>query len=345
MSPLGHDTLDGPPEEGARLIALAQLRVADAAAKRLLEGRDEEALHDLRVGVRRLRSTLRSFRPWLRDTLRRRDERRLREHAAGTNEARDAEVGLAWLATQRASLDAERLRPGLELYAARLGERRGGGAADRERLFERHASLSRKLARRLSRYERRIDEGGWRSGPSFAAALSGLLASSLAELQARLHAPSGPEDEAGIHRARIRGKRLRYLLEPLRGTPGVDARDAVKRLKGLQDLLGELHDLHVRGAELAALLEEAPPAPGGRPAPAEGGGAAALAQPRGGLRPGLVALARRARARRGTLFRALQRELSPERFDPFAAEVSRLARALEAGAGGSGAAAPAPQPG
>jgi CHAD domain-containing protein len=49
-----------------------------------------------------------------------------------------------------------------------------------------------------------------------------------------------PTTRKGAHRARIAGKRLRYGLEV--ATPG--AKRPLARLKGLQDLLGELHDVH-----------------------------------------------------------------------------------------------------
>jgi CYTH domain-containing protein len=57
------------------------------------------------------------------------------------------------------------------------------------------------------------------------------------------------QDEA--HRARIAAKRLRYLVEPfaaeLEGAP-----DVVKRLKRLQDALGEMHDADVLLARIPA---------------------------------------------------------------------------------------------
>ena len=42
------------------------------------EGGDTEALHDFRVALRRLRSTLRTYRPWLGDGARRKHVKRLR---------------------------------------------------------------------------------------------------------------------------------------------------------------------------------------------------------------------------------------------------------------------------
>jgi CHAD domain-containing protein len=59
------ELIDRSAEEGARVVALALLSDADEAARALERRDDEEALHDFRVGLRRLRSALRAFRPWL----------------------------------------------------------------------------------------------------------------------------------------------------------------------------------------------------------------------------------------------------------------------------------------
>ena len=58
------------------------------------------------------------------------------------------------------------------------------------------------------------------------------------------------DDEKEAHEARISAKRLRYLLEPLLDELPAAA-PLVKRLKALQDMLGELHDAHVLETELA----------------------------------------------------------------------------------------------
>jgi CHAD domain-containing protein len=58
---------------------------------------------------------------------------------------------------------------------------------------------------------------------------------------------------AAIHRARIKVKRLRYLLEAVDTTSRERTR-AVQHLRLLQDALGELHDAHVMTARLTPLL-------------------------------------------------------------------------------------------
>ena len=71
------ELLARPAAEATRLIALGYLDDASAAATRLDDPEDEEALHDFRVALRRLRSTLRAYRPQLRESARRSSRDRL----------------------------------------------------------------------------------------------------------------------------------------------------------------------------------------------------------------------------------------------------------------------------
>jgi hypothetical protein len=63
------------------------------------------------------------------------------------------------------------------------------------------------------------------------------------------------EQEKPAHRARLAAKRLRYVLEPVRflvrGGQGV-----VRQLKALQDILGDLHDLHTLEGRVRSKLEQ-----------------------------------------------------------------------------------------
>ena len=65
-----------------------------------------------------------------------------------------------------------------------------------------------------------------------------------------------PGEVVALHDMRIAAKRLRYVLEVTGPCFGSYASNAVKMVKDLQDLLGEIHDCDVQLPEVAAFLEE-----------------------------------------------------------------------------------------
>ena len=65
-----------------------------------------------------------------------------------------------------------------------------------------------------------------------------------------------PDAVVALHDMRIAAKRLRYVLEVTGSCFGPYASNAVKMVKDLQDLLGEIHDCDVQLPEVADFLEE-----------------------------------------------------------------------------------------
>ncbi len=65
-----------------------------------------------------------------------------------------------------------------------------------------------------------------------------------------------PDEVVALHDMRIAAKRLRYVLEVTGPCFGPYASNAVKMVKDLQDLLGEIHDCDVQLPEVADFLEE-----------------------------------------------------------------------------------------
>jgi CHAD domain-containing protein len=278
-----------------RLVAQGLLAQAEAAAARLADAEDAEALHDFRVAMRRVRSWLRSFEPELADTVGKKLRKKLRGVVALTGEGRDAEVLHGIIAAER-----EALSPAHRRSADALARRIAAGAADpRLPAAQAFAAVAPALADALARYQRRVGRGRTgRFGDAGAAAIrrqGGALAEALAAVQ-------GPDDVERAHRARIEAKRLRYLLEPLRdAVPAAAA--PVTAMKGLQDLLGDLHDVHVLSARVAEALAAAAAeaALAQHAALHTGGDGAARAVGRRSDRPGLAALDRRLRLRRDGL--------------------------------------------
>ncbi|HET7039062.1 MAG TPA: CHAD domain-containing protein, partial [Gemmatimonadales bacterium] len=289
-----------PVRAAVARVARDRLREADHALARLGRAGDAEALHDFRVAVRRLRSLLRAYRRWLGRVAAKPVRRRLRRLGRATNAGRDAEVQLAWVEQVRPTV-APRERTGVTWLARRLRERkRDAYRAARRDLRTRFKSAHTATDRRLEA----LPEGG----PPFRDAFATLLREHAADLEARLTALGGADDVGAAHQARISAKRLRYLLEPVRPELA-EVRTAVNHLRRLQDVLGELHDAHVRAAGLAEALDDAGREKARRlHALAMAGDAAGLERERRrDERLGLVALDARARARIDDRYAALAR--------------------------------------
>lgn len=240
--------LDLPVGHGARALIRAHLAAAKSACDRLDDIDDIEALHDFRVALRRTRSVLRAYRPWLGKVLSKR-VRRLKRLARSTNGARDAEVMLAWQRTER-RLRAQ-ARPGFAWLEHWLVTRC-------ETAYE---ELRRELPGKFQRIEQRLLSNLDDEPPAshellvvFRAVTADLIQGHVAELIAALEPVNSIDDFEQVHEARICGKRLRYLIEPLHALPS--SRAIVRALKRYQDRLGELCDAHVQAAVLhdAAVL-------------------------------------------------------------------------------------------
>jgi CHAD domain-containing protein len=293
-------------------LALAFLDQAAAARPRLDDPADDEALHDFRVALRRLRSCLQAYAEPLEDSIPKKLEKRLRRLADATGAGRDTEVQIEWLRKQGgkqgepAAKLAAAHRPGYAWLLGRLHEQKRDAYRELgEEVADEFSGLEASLRRRLSVYqtEVRLDRAAPRR--TLGAAVAEILAGQAEELRDHLDRIDGPGAEAEAHRARIRAKRLRYLLEPFRDEVPAAA-GIVQRIKSLQDLLGELHDAHVLERELTRFLVAAAGERAARlldltlsDAPDD---KLLRAERRRRHEPGLLALAKRNRDRRDRLF-------------------------------------------
>jgi CHAD domain-containing protein/CYTH domain-containing protein len=242
--------LDTLPEEATRRIATGLVDDALEAMTRLDAGEDPEALHDVRVALRRLRSTLRAYSGVLSSKKITKRKKVLAKLTRGTGEGRDAEVQLAW--AEQLSSEA---REGRAVLVEHLTERkRKGYAAVHDEVLPGLRTLLPKLRDDLRRY--RVEHVVFEAAPehAFRALLGRLLRDEVTALETTLRGVSSIEDEALAHRGRIHGKRIRYLLEPFKDALERGPR-AVKALRGLQELLGHLNDLSVRTESLRVALE------------------------------------------------------------------------------------------
>jgi hypothetical protein len=110
--------------------------------------------------------------------------------------------------------------------------------------------------------------------------------------------PRALDDTNALHDMRIAAKRLRYALEATGGCFGPYASTAIKHVKAIQDVLGEIHDADEHLPEVRALRDEALAADA---AAAAGDPAALEAAPNRAAWPGLLALEVHLRGRRDAL--------------------------------------------
>jgi CHAD domain-containing protein len=315
------------PEEGARLLALSYLDQAAAARPRMEDPADTEALHDFRVGLRRLRSALKAYREQLDGSVPKKLAKRLRRLAASTGPGRDTEVQIEWLRGRSKHLSGHH-RTALNWLLSRLEERLRQAQDQMEaELAQEFAEVEEALRRRLSVYQTEVHLDAAGPRPSFAEATGAILGRQVEELAQHLGRIEGSDDQEEAHEARISAKRLRYLVEPL--TEELPAAGPlVKRFKALQDLLGDLHDAHVLELELAGALDTAALDRARRvlAISLQGGRDERLlrVERRRAVEAGLIALARLNRARRDRLFAELQEEWLNGKAEGFLSEVEGL---------------------
>lgn len=327
--------LSRSPEEGARLLALSFLDQAAEARPRLASPDDSEALHDFRVGLRRLRSCLRAYDAQLADSLSKKLAKRLKRLAGSTGPGRDTEVQIEWLRGRSPHLSAHH-RAGLSWLLARLEDRKREAYGEMEdEVADEFVKVEKDLRDRLSVYRAEIHLDPKEDRPTLAEATARILHRQVAELEQNLARIEDAGDEQEAHQARISAKRVRYLLEPLvEEIPG--AGPIVKRFKALQDLLGELHDAHVLEAELTGAVEEAA-AERSRKVLELSLAAAPddkllRAERRRAQEAGLIALARLNRVRRDRLFEDLDDEWLDGKASDFLREVEGLGERMIAAA-------------
>jgi CHAD domain-containing protein/CYTH domain-containing protein len=234
----------------ARFLALRFLDEAQAARVRLDDAGDAEALHDFRVGLRRLRSTVRAYAEPLGGAIGGKDRTRLKALAAATGASRDGEVMIAWMQAHGDRLSHAE-RPGLDWLLDGLRARQEKlDRKLRDEVAHDFGRARKRLSRRLGTYEAHVSAADPREAPRMAGVVADLVVAHVADLRKKLDASGSIAQQEALHEARISAKRLRYLLEPFTGD-FPDAAWAVKRLKKMQDTLGEMHDAHVAGVLLS----------------------------------------------------------------------------------------------
>ena len=236
--PLAGDLLRRDGEEAVRLIVKELVSQAREAAPRCVDPEDAEGLHDFRVSIRRLRSTLSAWKGLLRGVVTKRDRRTLAGFQNRTGSSRDAEVALVWLEEQVDELEPEH-RPGCEWVEARLRSASHTPSGDAHRAV--CAEFADWADGFVPRVAHRVPGPG--AGPPYAEALAERVDRIAHRLDACVDG-LGDDRKRSPHKVRIACKRLRYLVEPV-GAESEAAASLLERCQRLQNVLGTLNDANV----------------------------------------------------------------------------------------------------
>jgi CHAD domain-containing protein len=245
-----------------RIVAMQRARL-----KRLEAGAragDEEAVHDMRVAIRRLRAALRIGRPYLKRKAVRRLRRGLRAAARALGAVRDLDVILRHAEAYRAQ--ASVAGDGLGAWTAELE----GQRAEARQALQAYLA-GKRFTQLLADLDAFLGDPG-RYGAGDAAPDAGANAPPRASGRARVRdmLPAAVWEQFGavrsyetlstpsiqaLHALRIEIKRFRYLLEFFQGTLGVrSVRPTLELAVRAQDHLGRLHDADVARQRLQAFF-------------------------------------------------------------------------------------------
>ncbi|HEY3261325.1 MAG TPA: CHAD domain-containing protein [Pseudonocardiaceae bacterium] len=249
-------TTNSPPEHHVRVALDTRLRALLEHEPGTRVGKDPEDLHQMRVAVRRMRAVLRAARPLLdrawADGLR----AELGWLGRGLGPVRDLDVLLERLRGEAAELgerDAKAVAPLLDAIAA---ER----VAARETMLDalgsdRFAALLGRLADAVAQPLPRpatLDGGEPPKPPK----LSGLVRKEFRRLRKAVRSAGAYPADSELHALRIYGKRVRYTAELAAPAMGAPARELIKVVTAMQDVLGEHQDACVAQLRVRTLLDE-----------------------------------------------------------------------------------------
>jgi CHAD domain-containing protein len=232
---IGTKPLHQPAERSARRVVL-NIRKNMLKARRIWlehvsntasDCQNTEALHNLRVEMRRLRVWLHQTHGLIRTRSQARQQ--LKQWAQGSNTGRDLEVMLGLLQHASIEIDSESPAISLTLENKNLKE-----------LIAKQPSALKPKTRTYTQSGKKISFAIW-----LAERLSSELEKTLSFLK---------EDDETLHKARIHIKHMRYLIEPVSLSGLISAQPALIQLKMMQTRLGDMHDLFVLRQKLPSLL-------------------------------------------------------------------------------------------
>ncbi len=245
---------DDPMSEAGRKILAFQFErmLLHEPGSRL--GEDIEAVHDMRVTTRRLRSAFRIFEPYYRRKALRPLLRNLRKTARCLGRVRDLDVFIFKSEQYQAGLpDQTGLAPLLEFCRA------DREAARADLIAHLDSPAFTRFVEEFDRFVSTPNRGvePIRADTPVAFQVRHVVPRLIYTAYENVRAYETAFDQADVltlHALRIEGKRLRYALEFFEEVLGGEIKAVIQATKRLQDHLGDLNDTEVAGRYLREFM-------------------------------------------------------------------------------------------
>jgi CHAD domain-containing protein len=217
-------------EQARKLLRHLTLQIS-----RSIKSCNADAVHDLRVAIRRFTQMFAVCKPCFPGKDMRKIRRRLKKIMIAAGEVRNCDVAMKFVAKSHLH-DASQLQSKLQSHrkeSARILVNDLTKGADRQMSVKWEAALEAALARNQDAFgEAAIQEMSGRA-----------MARMMKEFLEHGHEAASPRASAeDLHRFRIVAKKFRYTLELFRPLYGSSLNRGVVRIKRVQTLLGDIND-------------------------------------------------------------------------------------------------------
>ena len=206
-----------------------------------LQTEDIEGVHQMRVAIRRLRSALRDFSPFLKKRFLKDAKKDLKRLSDALGAARDLDVEIAALEKFRAKAEHENIKTALGKMIEKCRARREAKQAPLTESLE-TSTLEKVRERFLAALDETVNAGGKAENLTPRDAGREVISNCLSEfcnLSDSLYEPFKCEK---LHELRIAAKRLRYAIELFTVCFGASIEPFAEEVSEMQTHLGELHD-------------------------------------------------------------------------------------------------------
>lgn len=219
----------------ARRTQTALLRVEKQLKTATKHPEDADAIHDLRVAIRRCLQCLRTFGVLFEEDAVKRIRKRLRRLIRLCGETRNCDIAVGVLTVAKL--------PATSPLFVHLKQIRGNAERDMVQHLAKKRWIGFAKKNRLALCRSSGSTGPWNADKAVASNATAVLPQMCSEFfSAGAAAVAAHEDYETLHQFRLRGKRFRYTLELFRSVYGPVMKRRIAELRGLQDKLGEIND-------------------------------------------------------------------------------------------------------